>query len=64
LIQKVSSEEKQTKVEQHKEILELVKQHIEEVENLEKRRFNEGFALDRAELMAGGKSGNASCHII
>ncbi|KAJ3408758.1 hypothetical protein HDV05_004767 [Chytridiales sp. JEL 0842] len=53
---KTTSEEKSVKIEQHKEILDLVKQHIEEVENLEKRRFNEGFALDRSELMSGGRA--------
>ncbi|KAJ3021661.1 UNVERIFIED_CONTAM: hypothetical protein HDU68_009524 [Siphonaria sp. JEL0065] len=41
------------KLAQYKEILELTNKHIEEVESLEKRRFNEGYAMDRTDLMAG-----------
>ncbi|KAJ3197040.1 hypothetical protein HK101_006503 [Irineochytrium annulatum] len=49
--------EKLEKVEQRKEILDLINKHIEEVENLEKRRINEGYTLDRTELLSGGKPG-------
>ena len=36
------------------EILQLCQQHIEELENLEKRKFNEAYMADRADLMSGG----------
>ncbi|KAJ3109255.1 hypothetical protein HDU97_007749 [Phlyctochytrium planicorne] len=45
------------KFEERKEIHELIMRHVEEVDNLEKRRFNDGYALDRTELLAGGKQG-------
>lgn len=35
------------------EILQLCQQHIEELENLEKRKFNEAYMADRADLMGG-----------
>ncbi|KAJ3222404.1 hypothetical protein HDU78_011762, partial [Chytriomyces hyalinus] len=41
------------KLAQQKEILDLTNKHIEEVESLEKRRFNDGYAMDRTDLMAG-----------
>ncbi|KAL2911437.1 hypothetical protein HK105_209088 [Polyrhizophydium stewartii] len=52
------------KVAEHKEVLELCKQHIEECENLEKRKQNEAYAADRSELFAisgggGGGGGGA-----
>ncbi|KAJ3331278.1 hypothetical protein HDU76_003613 [Blyttiomyces sp. JEL0837] len=56
-MKKAKDQEKIEKFEQRKEVLDLTLKHIEEVENLEKRRFNEGYAIDRAELMAGGKAG-------
>ncbi|KAJ3379180.1 hypothetical protein HDU84_006979 [Entophlyctis sp. JEL0112] len=46
-------EEKLKRVAEHKEVLELTIAHIEELDSLEKRRFNEGRAMDRADLMAG-----------
>lgn len=45
------------KIAEHKETLELCKQHIEECENLEKRRTNDAYANDRVELLAGGGGG-------
>ncbi|KAJ3111330.1 hypothetical protein HDU96_005787 [Phlyctochytrium bullatum] len=45
------------KLEERKEIHDLILKHIDEVENLEKRRFNDNYALDRTELLTGGKSG-------
>ncbi|KAJ3283571.1 hypothetical protein HDU79_008954 [Rhizoclosmatium sp. JEL0117] len=44
------------KLEQYKEIFDLTNKHIEEVESLEKRRFNEGYAMDRKDLMQGATS--------
>ncbi|KAJ3049467.1 hypothetical protein HK097_009546 [Rhizophlyctis rosea] len=35
------------------EILQLCQQHIEELENLEKRKFNDAYMADRADLMSG-----------
>ncbi|KAJ8331471.1 hypothetical protein QVD99_001739 [Batrachochytrium dendrobatidis] len=40
-------------VAEHKEILELCKQHVDECENLEKRRQADGYAADRIELFSG-----------
>ncbi|KAI8818903.1 uncharacterized protein EV422DRAFT_535864 [Fimicolochytrium jonesii] len=40
---------------QRREILDLCQKHIEECENLEKRRFNEGHVADRSELLAGAR---------
>ncbi|KAI9330383.1 hypothetical protein DFJ73DRAFT_858936 [Zopfochytrium polystomum] len=51
--------QKAAKLAERKEILDLTLRHIEEVENLERRRFNEGVAIDREELMAGGNTGVA-----
>ncbi|KAI8590743.1 hypothetical protein BDZ88DRAFT_446240 [Geranomyces variabilis] len=39
---------------QRKEILELCQKHIEECENLEKRKFNDAFVAERTELLSGG----------
>ncbi|KAJ3064334.1 hypothetical protein HDU98_012234 [Podochytrium sp. JEL0797] len=44
---------KMEKLALYKEVLDLTNKHIEEVESLEKRRFNEGYAMDRSDLMAG-----------
>ncbi len=44
------------KHEKMKEVVDLCKQHIEECENLEKRRFNEKFSADRVELMKGKRA--------
>ncbi|ORY50794.1 hypothetical protein BCR33DRAFT_734003 [Rhizoclosmatium globosum] len=49
-------ERKIEKLEQYKEIFDLTNKHIEEVESLEKRRFNEGYAMDRKDLMQGATS--------
>ncbi|KAI8855202.1 hypothetical protein BC829DRAFT_378340 [Chytridium lagenaria] len=47
------------KLEERKEIQDLIMKHIDEVENLEKRRFNDNYALDRTELLTGAKQGPA-----
>ena len=46
-------------VEQHKEVLELCTLHVEEIEKMEKRRGQEGFASDRDLLLANGGTGKA-----
>ncbi|KAI8899126.1 hypothetical protein BC833DRAFT_586885 [Globomyces pollinis-pini] len=48
------------KVAQHKEIVELCKQHIEEVENLEKRKLNDAHVSERVDLLQtnGGGGGH------
>ncbi|KAJ1567749.1 hypothetical protein HK405_004900 [Cladochytrium tenue] len=43
-----------------KEVVELAFRHIEEVEMLEKRRFNEGVTADRGLLLAGASDGPAA----
>ncbi|TPX63277.1 hypothetical protein SpCBS45565_g06733 [Spizellomyces sp. 'palustris'] len=42
-----------------REILELAQKHIEEVENLEKRKFNDGYTEARVELLAGNRGNPA-----
>ncbi|RKO94094.1 hypothetical protein BDK51DRAFT_18899, partial [Blyttiomyces helicus] len=44
---------------ERKEILELCQKHIEELENLEKRRFNDGYTENRVELLSGGRARTA-----
>ncbi|KAJ3261787.1 hypothetical protein HK103_004738 [Boothiomyces macroporosus] len=46
------------KVAEHKEIVQLCKQHIEEVEHLEKRRIADAHAGDRVELLNGAANNN------
>ena len=43
---------------EHKEISDLCKSHIEECENMEKKRSNDVYTSDRVELLSGGNSGN------
>ncbi|KAJ2999542.1 hypothetical protein HDV02_002689 [Globomyces sp. JEL0801] len=47
------------KVAQHKEIVELCKQHIEEVENLEKRKLNDAHVSERVDLLQTNGGGGA-----
>ncbi|KAJ3043709.1 hypothetical protein HDV00_004482 [Rhizophlyctis rosea] len=37
------------------EVLQLCQQHIEELENLEKRKFNEAYTADRVDLLGGAR---------
>ncbi|KAI8921909.1 hypothetical protein DFJ77DRAFT_3346 [Powellomyces hirtus] len=46
--------ESQGHLAQRREILELCQKHIEECENLEKRKFNDAFTEQRTELLSGG----------
>ncbi|KAJ3326013.1 hypothetical protein HDV06_002398 [Boothiomyces sp. JEL0866] len=46
------------KVAEHKEIVQLCKQHIEEVEHLEKRRIADAHAGERVELLNGATNNN------
>ncbi|KAJ3220261.1 hypothetical protein HDU67_003276 [Dinochytrium kinnereticum] len=63
IIAKEAKKKKNTKdpekLEERKEIHDLITKHIDEVENLEKRRLNDNYALDRTELLVGGKASNA-----
>jgi hypothetical protein len=43
---------------QHKEVMELCKLHVEELEKLEKKRGQEGFSSDRDILLGGGGASN------
>ena len=45
------------KLAEHKEVLELCKQHIEECENLERRKQTDAYTSDRVELLSGGGHG-------
>ncbi|KAJ3189333.1 hypothetical protein HDU85_002962 [Gaertneriomyces sp. JEL0708] len=42
-----------------KETLDLCQRHIEELENLEKRRFNDQYGEARVELLSGARAGHA-----
>ncbi|KAI9100378.1 hypothetical protein DFS34DRAFT_578611 [Phlyctochytrium arcticum] len=62
---KRKDEESVQRLAHRKEILELCQRHIEEVENLEKRKFNDQYTDARVELLRGnqggaGKGGGAS----
>ncbi|KAJ3122711.1 hypothetical protein HK100_011867, partial [Physocladia obscura] len=57
---KYKEEDKLKRLAEHQEILTLTLAHIDELESLEKRRFNEGRALERAELMAGATNAGSN----
>jgi hypothetical protein len=44
-------------------VLELVKQHLDECENMEKRKINDAHVADRIELMGGGNGGGNDIYV-
>ncbi|KAJ3294387.1 hypothetical protein HK104_003634 [Borealophlyctis nickersoniae] len=55
--QKKKDPEREARLRERREVLTICQQHIEELENLEKRKFNEAYAADRVDLLSGGRGG-------